>query len=83
MTKLSAIRDVSLSIRAEIGDKPFSFVWLTDEVCQRLGGITYQDTTRRYLRGFLADEIPTVRIKKGVYKFQQEPTQGELFNGGK
>jgi len=77
MSKLSAVREVVLSIR-ESGIKEFGFVQLSEEVNRRIG-MTYQDTVRKYIRDLLAAEIPTERVRKGVYRFLTEPEQGQIW----
>lgn len=77
MSKLSAVKEVVLSIRAS-GVKEFGFVQLAEEVNRRIGW-TYQDTVRKYIRDLLSAEIPTERVRKGVYRFLQEPSQGRIW----
>jgi hypothetical protein len=78
MTNLDYVRDTLLSIR-QSGVDQFGLIQLAEMVRERKGGWIYEDTCRKYLRDLLALEIPTEKVKKGVYRFLSKPVQNQLW----
>jgi hypothetical protein len=80
MTNLDLVRDTLLSIR-QSGASQFGIVQLAEKVRERKGGWIMEDSCRKYLRDLLRLEIPTERIRKGVYRFVSDYKQGQLWRG--
>ena len=78
MNNLDYVRSVLLDWR-QAGAHCFGIIQLAETVREKKGGWIYEDTCRKYLRDLLASEIPTERVKKGVYKFITEPKQESLW----
>lgn len=78
MTNLDYVRSVLLDWR-QAGARCFGLIQLTETVREVKGGWVYEDTCRKYLRDLLAAEIPTEKVRKGVYRFISEPIQGRLL----
>ncbi len=79
MTRLQIIKSILLEWRQS--QPTFGIRQLSNELESRMGKMVLEDTARKEA-DLLKPEIPFIRAGKGIRKFLQEPTQGQLFNGG-
>ena len=77
MSNLQLVKGVLTDLRKS-GVQTFGLIQLAEKVRERKGGWIYEDTCRKYLRDLLAAEIPTEKVRRGVYRFVKDPQQLNL-----